>query len=424
MSEKTDSTLQIVKQDENGAVTQIRTTADVLQSGRAIVRIVLLTIVVLFFVALSGALVYWLSGLILLIVLAIFFAYLIAPLVDLIQVPFARGGRTHWMPRPLAIAIVYAGLIAGAWAGVNYLFPIVSDQISDLAAKFPTYTTQVRSRFEEYERRFKRLPMPPEFRKQIEESVAKTGSYVTEFTTSSLGYLALELPTIVSGIVLIPILGFFFLKDAELFKLAAVRAFPRGQLRGRAELFLQDLNKTLAAYTRAQLISCAFIGTVCTIAFYLLGVPYALLLGIIAAVLEFIPLVGPLTVGILATLVASFYSTTTAVTTASFLLILRLIHDYVTFPRIVREGIHLHPLAIILAVLAGGEIAGVTGIFLSIPIVAAVTVTYRHLMEHSGSAGLVAELLDEGKTDQAIDVAEKQMEQIHEQAVKGEGVSG
>jgi predicted PurR-regulated permease PerM len=206
------------------------------------------------------------------------------------------------------------------------------------------------------------------------------------------------------------------LKDAELFRLAAVRAFPRGRLRGRAELFFQDVNKTLAAYTRAQLISCLLIGTVCTIAFYVIGVPYALLLGLLAGVLEFIPLVGPLIVGILATLIASFYSTNQALAVGIFLLVLRLVHDYVTYPRIVREGIHLHPLAIILAILGGGEIAGATGIFLAIPAVAIATVTYRHLLEHSGSSGLVSELLDAGKTDKAVEVAAQKLKQIDAKA--------
>lgn len=423
MSEKSENNLPVVKEKPNNQ--NLATDfADVMLSTRTIVRVVLLIIAVLFFVSLAGTLVYLLSGLILIIVLAVFFAYLLAPLVELVQKPFTKTNRPKWMPRPVAIAIVYLGIFVALWASLNYLVPIVSEQVSQLAQQVPTYINQVRTRFDEVERRFERTPMPKAVRQQIEESLTSTGKYISEFATSSLGLLALELPTVLSGIILIPILGFFFLKDAELFKLAAVRAFPRGQLRGRAELFLQDLNKALAAYIRAQLVSCALIGTVCTIAFYVIGVRYALLLGLVAAILEFIPLVGPLTVGIIATLVASFYSTPQAVTVAAFLIILRIIHDYITFPRIVREGIHLHPLAIILAVLAGGEIGGVTGIFLSIPVVAAVTVIYRHLMEHSGSAGIVAELLDEGNTDEAVEVAGEQLEAIHEQAVKQEGVKG
>ncbi len=80
---------------------------------------------------------------------------------------------------------------------------------------------------------------------------------------------------------------------------------------------------------------------------------------------------------------------------AIFLIVLRLIHDYVTYPRIVRGGIHLHPLAIILSVLAGEQIAGIPGVFLSIPLVAVGTVIYRHVVEHRGRRGLMTDLIDE-----------------------------
>ena len=69
------------------------------------------------------------------------------------------------------------------------------------------------------------------------------------------------------------------------------------------------------------------------------------------------------------------------------LVILRLIHDYFTYPRIVREGIHLHPLAVILSILAGEQVAGIPGVFLSIPIVALLTVLYKHFRAHTESSG-------------------------------------
>ncbi len=72
---------------------------------------------------------------------------------------------------------------------------------------------------------------------------------------------------------------------------------------------------------------------------------------------------------------------------------LRIVHDYYTYPRIIGSGIHLHPLAVILAILAGHELAGLAGIFLAIPLIAILTVTYRHWLEHKGSTGLVADLL-------------------------------
>jgi predicted PurR-regulated permease PerM len=385
--------------------------SDASLSARVIARIVMVILTVLFFVAALGFLVYWLSGLILLIVLAIFFAYLIAPLVGIVQRPFNERQRANWMPRPLAIGIVYLFMFSALYGMLAYLLPLINSQVSEFAQQAPIYAQTFRARFEEINHRYERMSIPKAMRDSIESGLTKTTESMGEYATTEIGNILLGSVTFLPWIILIPILGFFILKDAALFRLAAVKAFPRGRLRGRAELFLKDVNKSLAAYIRAQLISCLLIGSVCTIGFYLIGVRYALLLGLLAAVLEFIPLVGPLIIGILATLVASFYSGNQAIAVAVFLIVLRMVHDYVTYPRIIQEGIHLHPLAIILSILAGGELAGVTGIFLAIPVVAIATVTYRHLLEHSGNSN-VAELLDAGKTDAAVNLAEKKLEQI------------
>ncbi|MCV5148169.1 AI-2E family transporter, partial [Escherichia coli] len=88
---------------------------------------------------------------------------------------------------------------------------------------------------------------------------------------------------------------------------------------------------------------------------------YALMLGIIAGVLEFIPLVGPFTVAVIVAVITSFVSSSQVIAALLFLGVLRIVHDYITYPRLIRHGIHLHPVAVILAVLAGHELAGVAG---------------------------------------------------------------
>ena len=99
---------------------------------------------------------------------------------------------------------------------------------------------------------------------------------------------------------------------------------------------------------------------------------------------------------IIAVLVTSFSgdnSTYSAIWVLLFLGVLRIVHDYTIYPRLVSQGVHLHPLAVILAILCGAELAGVAGIFLSIPVTAVATVSYRHWLEHRGSESLVAEIL-------------------------------
>jgi len=217
-----------------------------------------------------------------------------------------------------------------------------------------------------------------------------SGNFVTTF----LGLGAIYAVTYVPWLVLIPILAFFFLKDAHLFKVGLLRVVPVGDWRTRVESVMADVNNTLKAYTRAQLISCLWVGVVCTIGFYLLGNDYALLLGILAGVLELIPLLGPLTLAIAATLVAGFESGYQAAWTVMFLGALRLAQDYLIYPRIIRQGIHLHPLAVILSVLAGEQVAGIPGVFIAIPLVALLTVLYKHILEHTSSRGLFTGLLE------------------------------
>jgi predicted PurR-regulated permease PerM len=167
-------------------------------------------------------------------------------------------------------------------------------------------------------------------------------------------------------------------------------------------MFLFDVNKTLAAYARAQLISCVFIGVTCTTGFYIIGLNYAVLLGILAGVFEFVPLIGPLTIFVVAFVLAFLQSPWLALYTLIFLLILRLTHDYVTYPRIVRQGIHLHPLAIIFSVLAGEQVAGIPGVFLSIPIVALLTVFYKHMLEQNTASELFEGLLEPKKEEEKV----------------------
>ncbi len=220
-------------------------------------------------------------------------------------------------------------------------------------------------------------------------TIETSGRSVTE----GLGRVLLESLGYLPWLILIPILAFFLLKDAGRFRQSALRVLPRGIWRWRGDEFFDEVNNTLAAYIRAQLLACLLIGTVCTLGFSLIRVPYALLLGVVAGLLEFIPLVGPLVVAVLATLVASFYSAKQAIAVVAFLGILRIVHDYVVYPRLIGQGIHLHPLVVILAILSGAELGGVAGIFLAIPVVAVVSVSYRHGLQHRSTAGLVADWL-------------------------------
>jgi predicted PurR-regulated permease PerM len=356
---------------------------------RAILRLI--------FIALTLALVLWmlytLTGVILLVILAVFFAYLVAPLVELACRPRTVGGRARVMPRTLAIGVVYLLIFGSLGAALAFLLPRLGTQITQFAQQAPVYVGFLRRQVERLTQVYENYQLPAAVRETVNSAAVRTIETTGRYVTEGLGRFLIELIGHLPWLILIPILAFFLLKDAGSFRQAALRVLPRGVWRWRGDEFFDEVNSTLAAYIRAQLLACLLIGTVCTLSFSLIRLPYALLLGVVAGFLEFIPLVGPLVVAVLATLLASFYSVKQALAVVVFLGILRIVHDYVTYPRLVGHGIHLHPLVVILAILSGAELAGVAGIFLAIPVIAVVTVSYRHWLQHRGSEGLVADWL-------------------------------
>jgi predicted PurR-regulated permease PerM len=363
-------------------------------SFRSIIRVVVIVLVLLAVKDFIGSILSSLIYLMFMVVLAVFLAYLLNPLVKLIQRPFEARNMEKAMPRSLAIAVSYLVVFTILGFTIAYIAPKIIEQGKEFAANVPTYTASLQGGINDLNLRLDRMRISESVQTQINDKINGSLTAFGEYISTLLGGIALEILTYAPWLVLVPILAFFFLKDVNMFRTGILRIVPVGHWRTRVESVLTDVNTTLAAYARAQLISCVLIGFLCIVGFYLLGNNYALLLGIFAGVLEFIPLIGPLTVGILATTVAGLESGWQSLWTAIFLIVLRIVHDYVTYPRIVRGGIHLHPLAIILSVLAGEQVAGIPGVFIAIPMVALATVLYKHILEHSGSRGLFVGLLE------------------------------
>jgi len=357
-------------------------------STRAILRLILL------FLAVAAALwlLFALQGVILLVVLSMLFAYLIAPVVDFLCRPVTWRQRRWTLPRPLAIAVVYLALFASVGIASYFLLPLLGAQVSEFVRQVPSYMAYARDQLQAWQRFLNPDHLPESVRQAIDRTFARSVDAAGVSLSHGFGGL-LPLLGYLPWFILIPVVAFFLLKDGAAFRRTILSTLPRGRLRGRGAEVFEDINDALAAYMRAALLACLLVGVVCTIGFVLIGVPYALLFGVVAGLLEFIPLVGPLTVAVGTTVVASFHSIDQAIWVVAFLGALRVVEDYVVFPRLVRRGIHMHPLGVILAILSGAQLAGMAGIFLAIPAVAVLSVMHRHLLEHRGSNGLVSDLL-------------------------------
>lgn len=378
-------------------------------STRVVLRIIFVVLAVLALLWVIAKI----TGIILLLVLSIFFAYLVSPLVEFLRRPRTIGKREIAIPKAAAIALSYLLILAAIVFAVLVVLPSLSNQFPEFVDQAKSYWSSLAIKTQqlmEYSR-LRRLPGPVvnEVNKAVPLIVEKIGSTVTEFATAAVGYVVY-----IPWLVLIPILGFFLLKDAESFRRSALLMLPRGRWRWRGDEFFQDINSTLAAYIRAQLTACLFIGVVCALGFTLLGLPGSLVMGVLAGFFEFVPLVGPVSIAIMASLLAMFHAGPfNAFLVLLFLGILRIVQDYAIYPRLIGHGIHLHPLAVIFAILAGEKLAGVAGIFLAIPVVAILTVSYKHWMEHRGSEG-IADLLEAASPADATKVAELAAQNVEE----------
>lgn len=352
-------------------------------SSGVIIRVVIIALLLIFLGGFIQQIISSLFHVFFMVVLSVLLAYLLTPLVNLIRTPFRNGRLDRFMPRALAIAIVYIVFFSVLGFVIANVAPRVADQGRDFAASLPTYYSGINQSINDMNRRFDRLRIPEALQTRVNDHIVQFG----EALTTGVGTLLIGSIIYLPWLVIVPILTFFFLKDVKAIRAGILGLVPKGKWRNRSAHFLEDVNSTLAAYTRAMIISCFFVGTVCAIGFYFLGLKYALLLGVLAGVFELVPLLGPLTIGVIATATAGFGGDSSkAIWVAIFLIVLRIFHDYVSYPKIVRGGIHLHPVLIILSVIAGEQVAGIPGVLMAIPLVAIITVVYKHILAHQGNA--------------------------------------
>lgn len=323
------------------------------------------------------------QGVLLLLAMSVLFAYLVAPLVSFFARPI-RFWKGRAMPLPIAIWAAYLVIFGVLTAGGMLLWPVVNRQFGELRTKAPEYVARVQNGWHAWKDGQTRM-LPRDFRVavngMVDDAFGSAANYVRHDLLPLIGGWLMSLP----WLILVPIFAFFLLKDAELFRQYALKMVQRRRLRWRFDVFFEDVSRTLAAYIRAQVFACIVVAFICSVGFAALGVPYPILFGVCAGCLEALPLAGPLALATMVVVFVGLESLSRAAGVAAFLFAVRVVEDYVIYPRLVGRELPLHPLAVILAILCGGEIAGVAGIFLSVPVLAILTVAYRHWRAHQAA---------------------------------------
>jgi predicted PurR-regulated permease PerM len=312
------------------------------------------------------------------LVVSLMLAYLLYPMVDFVNRYLPSPSRTP------ALAIVYLlliGVVAALGITIGTRAAHEAKSLSDEAPALLSRLQQSPS------------PSTPEGLQSLKETVlSELQSYAYSHYNEMASFLpgitlqVLKASTNLLYVVIIPIMSFFILKDGRQLRDEFLSMLQSGRARGLADDILRDIHTLLLQYMRALFsLCCITLGTFAAV-LSAMQVPDAILLACVAFPLEFIPLLGPLVaaVTIISVTILNGYSHLWWV--VGFLAGYRLIQDYVISPRLMSAGIELHPLLVIVGVLAGGEIGGIAGSFLSVPVLALLRVVYRRIRLSSSAA--------------------------------------
>ena len=318
-----------------------------------------------------------------LLLLSVFFAHVLAPAVAALRRRVRIGRRQRPMSRPLAILLLYLAIFvpgALAWRAAH------DDAVHWVRVTAPAAVERLFSggNFEPFERLIARAPISSGARRGLIRRLERAMSYVEREVRTTLNEL-IAAARYAEWLAVTPVLAFLLLTAAPGFQRSTLRVLPHGHLQWRAEEYLRDVNSALAGYVRAQAAAAVIVGIVCVAGFVVLGVPSAVSLGVAAGVLELVPAIGPLT----ALLVAGAQAGDRLLAVIVFLGALRIVQDYVIYPRLIRHGMHMSTLAVILTIWVGAVAAGAAGVILAIPIAGFLSVSYRHWREYRAIERLV-----------------------------------
>jgi len=216
--------------------------------------------------------------------------------------------------------------------------------------------------------------------KFLERVNTDLGQYSTDILGSlpKAGAKFLSVASSLIFVVIIPILAFFFLKDGREMATHILELVEDGPRRDLLNDVLLDIDQLLAHYMRALfLLSCAAFAAY-GIFFSIMGVPYAVLLAAVAGIMEFIPMIGPLSAAVIILAIAAV-ANAHVLAVLIFMVAYRVVQDYVISPHLMGHGVELHPLLVLFGVFAGAEVAGVSGTFLSVPVLALTRIIYRRI---------------------------------------------
>ncbi|WP_071395862.1 AI-2E family transporter [Bacillus tuaregi] len=322
-------------------------------------------------------------------IVAAFITYLLHPLIERIH----EGG----LHRGLAVFIIYF-LFFG---GVGYAFykglPEFIKQLKDLAESIPELTNQYMYFVDSIQK--KTAAWPDGIQERVNGGIVSIEQRLAAILTNVINSI-LELVGSIFTIAIIPFISFYMLKDYLLIKKAVWYLTPRNWRQGGL-LLLRDIDKSLGSYIRGQTLVCVMIGTISALLFWFFHMKYPLLLGLIIGITNIIPYFGPVIGAVPAVIIASTISVKMMIITVCIIFSMQFLEGNILSPLIVGKSLHMHPLVIMLALFGGGEIGGIPGMILSVPILAVIKVGLLHTKKHFGKKKTI-DLFKQNRTKEEL----------------------
>lgn len=308
------------------------------------------SIFIVIFAVFTISMFWFMSSLAFIIFLSVLFAVLLKPLSNALE---------KKLPRAVATGIALLTFISLFVTLITIITQSFLPALTEFISDFPNISRQFYERTNALNLTFLTTDLD-----NMWNELFNTGMVALK---SSLGLLLSLFNKVIDGVVIL-FVTFYFIQDSEYIKSQITSLFPTNA-KERVTNLIKNVLTALHAYLMGQLIICVNTGLVVFVYYALRDIPYAPVFAVISAVAEFIPVLGPTVASVFGILITLTVSPMLALQTALFYLILTQINHNVIYPTIIGKKLNLHPVAIILSIVLGGELLGATGMFLAVPVI-------------------------------------------------------
>lgn len=318
--------------------------------------------------------------------------FLAAALLAYLGDPLADRLEARKLSRTISVVIVFITLFLVLALLILLLFPMLEHQISYLIGNFPKYIDVIQKHF--LPELANKLGLDPavfdlnSIKQMLNQNLKQAGGLAV-MIFSSITQSGLTMLAWLANMVLIPVVTFYLLRDWDILVARIHELLPRKYEPIIAKL-ARESDDVLAAFLRGQFMVMLALGAVYSIGLWIVGLKLALLIGMMAGLVSFVPYLGFI-LGIVAASIAILLQTQELMQLIPIFIVFGIgqaLEGMLLTPLLVGDRIGLHPVAVIFAVLAGGQLFGFVGILLALPVAAVLAVILRHVHERYKSSSL------------------------------------